>query len=72
DKQRAYQRQWVRQKRAKGSTRVLGSTEIPNSIKLKVATHEIMTSGAIVVPDVMRPKPQSHNPMMVGYVPPKG
>ncbi len=56
-KQRAYQRNWVRQKRSKGSTKVRqedeGSTSLENV--------ESFTTPVV---------PQSHNPMMVGYVPP--
>ena len=89
DRQREYQRNWVRQKRAKGSTEVQGSTVIPKCSSVVpdgsttidivdvlhariLARHKIMSSGAMAVPDKPKPKPQSHSPMMVGYVPPEG
>lgn len=73
-------KQGITPKVSQGITRV-GITQdilltpvIPDSVKLGIARHEIMTSGAMVVPDKLgpnKPKPQSHSPMMVGYVPPE-
>lgn len=73
DRQRAYQRDWVRQKRVKGSTEgstSMGSTQ-QGSTSVTAGIQE--PSVAIVErPVIDEPvKPQSHNPMMVGYVPPK-
>lgn len=63
-RQREYQRNWVRQKRAKGSTVRQGST-IPDVIPKD--DREIVP----FCPALPKPvPPQSYNPMMVGYVPP--
>jgi len=93
DKQRKYQRNWVRQKR--GSTRQ-GSTDVipkvePNVIPCNTQTVMPKDMGKAIIAQVAKrqienkygtvanaitnlcgdkPKPQSHNPMMVGYVPP--
>lgn len=69
EKQREYQRNWVRQKR--GSTRV----RQPESSTLVIPTCEqivgVLHKRILANPKVeIKPKPQSHNSMMVGYVPP--
>ena len=60
DKQKEYQRYWVRQKRAKGSTGLTGRPDIVDVLHARVLAN----------PKV-KFKPQSHNPTMIGYVPPE-
>ncbi|MHC4270658.1 MAG: hypothetical protein ACYSTS_19685 [Planctomycetota bacterium] len=60
DKQREYQRNWVRQKRAKGSTNVIPSD----------TTSVEPDTGYQRNYEIQEPEPQSTNPMKVGYVPP--
>lgn len=86
DRQREYQRNWVRQKRAKGSTEVIPSDTLsvePDDSLLQpsfLKQVESFTTADVIwesepgaAAELSRAvvEPQSYNPMMVGYVPPK-
>ena len=76
DRQREYQRNGVRQKRAKGSTRTkmvarVRSSDGTEQDSLRAGNDRLIAvlGGPVIVP--VEPEQQSHSPMMVGYVPPK-
>ena len=92
DRQREYQKQWVRQKRAlqgstqQGSTRFnAGELSPPSELRGDddVSAQSIVArakkNGVTIGQQhtheqgiAEQPKPQSYNPMMVGYVPKRG
>lgn len=84
DRQREYQRKWVRHKR-KGSTAINRENVEPSvepSVRPVVEMLDkiiingidmktVFNMGEPSEPIPLKPEPQSYNPMMVGYVPPQ-